>query len=193
MSDGGYHDGVLKLLALQQSQPKAFVELQEMRDVMEALLDAPLQLVDVDALTALYAQTKELPLRFWILRILYVYQTMPDLQAFFALAFKRERYLDMRMAAVRGYCLYAVEGEVLPLVDKVRVSLEKSSQRSPYDYHTLGLLRAQWCLPFLMQRYHYNCFARLFDLVETSYNAMPELYKRRCVSSDERGRFSYGI
>ena len=42
-----------------------------------------------------------------------------DTKDFFLMAFKKERYLDMKLAAVRGYAAYASEDEVCLLMKKM--------------------------------------------------------------------------
>ncbi|GIP19734.1 hypothetical protein J22TS3_00090 [Paenibacillus sp. J22TS3] len=48
-----------------------------------------------------------------------------DLKEFFLKAFKKERYLDMRLTAIRGYAKYATEKEVEKLMSKFTEILMK--------------------------------------------------------------------
>lgn len=73
--------------------------------------------MDNGAKTERYFQTKDIKERLDILLYL-VFNLQGDLKEFFLKALKKERYLDMKLLAVRGYAHYATEKEVEPLMKK---------------------------------------------------------------------------
>lgn len=71
-----------------------------------------------------YFHTKDMAERFTLSKRL-VLDLPEDGKAFFLQAFKRERYLDMRLTAVRGYAAFASEAEVAVLMKKMLEILKK--------------------------------------------------------------------
>ena len=71
-----------------------------------------------------YFQEKEVSKRSEILTQLLL--DMPvNAKDFFLKVFKKERYLDIKLSAVRGYAAYATEQEVAALMDKLLELLKK--------------------------------------------------------------------
>lgn len=97
-----------------------------------------------------------------------------DLKEFFLSAFKKERYLDMRLTAIRGYAIYASEKEIAPLMKKFIDILVKIPSRTPYNYQEYEMLRSKFGLPYLVEQYRYDCFKEALDQLEKQYNDMPD-------------------
>lgn len=110
----------------------------------------------------------------------------PDGKDFFYRAFKRERYLDMKLTAVRGYAFYAREDEVAALIEKLLALLKKRPEKTPYNYQEYEVMRSRFLLPYLMETYGYPCFAAFHAQLERQYDAMPEVFKN-IFTCDERG------
>ena len=80
-----------------------------------------------------YFQEKEVTKRNEILKQLLL--DIPiDAKDFFLKSFKKERYLDMKLSAVRGYAVYATEEEVTILMNKLLELLKKRAEKTPYNY-----------------------------------------------------------
>ncbi len=83
--------------------------------------------------TELYFQTKDISERSRILKSLLLCPPQ-GAKDFFLAAFKKERALDMKLCAVRGYAAYATEAEVSALTGKLLVTLKKRALTTPYNY-----------------------------------------------------------
>ena len=127
-------------------------------------------------LMELYFQEKEVSKRNEILRKLLL--DMPiDAKDFFLKAFKKERYLDMKLSAVRGYAVYATEKEVSILMDKLLELLKKRPEKTPYNYTEYEPMRSVFMMPYLLKRYDYVCFRVFNTQLEKQYNDMPDCFK----------------
>ncbi len=80
---------------------------------------------------------------------------------FFERAFKKERKLEEKLTALRGYAFYASEQEIEPCVNKLLESVMKVPQTTPYAYNLYEDMRAAYLLPYLVKTYNYPCFIRL--------------------------------
>ena len=121
-----------------------------------------------------------------LLQILVLQCLKYELKEFFLEAFKKERYLDMRLTAIRGYSAYATEAEVSPLMDKFYSLLIKRPETTPYNYQEYEMLRSIFGLPYLIEHYGYDCFKRAMAQLEKQYDDMPDEYKGR-ITLDEKG------
>lgn len=137
-------------------------------------------------LTRIYSGTKQLDIRNKILRLLYDYE-FPELEDFFNNAYKKERYLDMKIYALRGLSKFVSEKEIEKLLQKFNQTLSKR-QTTPYNYQEYELLKGQNSLPYLVEKYNYNCFKETLNQVNEQYNAMPEAFKEH-FTIDENGEF----
>ncbi len=137
-----------------------------------------------------YFETKDIPKRNKLLRELAL-NYPPDAKDFFYRAFKRERYLDMRLTAIRGYAFYASEEEVEIVMSKMLELLKRRPERTPYDYQEYEPMRSKFLMPYLIERYDYQCFKDFNEQLEKQYNAMPDVFKN-IYSVDEYGN-SYAI
>ena len=105
---------------------------------------------------------------------------------FFYQAFKKERYLDIKLIAIRGYSLYASEKEVETLMLKLLELLKKRPERTPYDYEEYEIMRSAFLMPYLLKTYNYKCFQEFNTQLEKQYNEMPDVFKN-IFSYDEFG------
>lgn len=160
------------------------------KEFKSALLSLDKKLIDKDnsvQLTRLYSATKQLDIRNKILRLLYDFD-FPELKNFFDGAYKKERYLDMKIYALRGLSLFASEKEIEKLLLKFNLTLLKRQETTPYNYQEYELLRGQNSLPYLVKKYNYNCFKETLSQVNEQYNAMPDAFKGH-FTIDENGEF----
>ena len=109
-----------------------------------------------------------------------------DAKDFFLKAFKKERLLDMKLTAIRGYTVYASEEEVAALMEKLLEALKKRPEKTPYDYQEYEPMRSVFLLPYLISRYHYECFSVFSEQLEKQYAAMPDCFKN-IYTLDEQG------
>ena len=65
-------------------------------------------------------------------------------------------------------------------------SLIKSSQTTPYNYQEYESLKGANALPYLIKKYNYSCFKKVFDQLEIQYNNMPDAFKGH-FTFDENG------
>ena len=138
-------------------------------------------------LTRIYSTTKQLDLRNKVLRLLYDFD-FPELKDFFDNAYKKERYLDMKIYALRGLSQFTNEKEIEKLLLKFNLTLLKRQETTPYNYQEYELLRGQNSLPYLAEKYNYNCFRETLNQVNEQYNAMPEAFKGH-FTIDKNGEF----
>lgn len=160
-------------------------------DFRNALFSLDQKVIDKDNfvhLTRIYSGTKQLDIRNKILRLLYDFE-FPELEDFFNIAYKKERYLDMKIYALRGLSKFISEKEIEKLLQKFKQTLSKRQQSTPYNYQEYELLRGQNSLPYLVEKYDYNCFKETLNQVNEQYNAMPEAFKGH-FTIDENGEFS---
>jgi hypothetical protein len=121
------------------------------------------------------------------LRLLYDFD-FPELKDFFDNAYKKERYLDMKIYALRGLSHFISEKEIEKLLLKFNLTLLKRQETTPYNYQEYELLRGENSLPYLAEKYNYNCFRETLNQVNEQYNAMPEAFKGH-FTIDENGEF----
>lgn len=159
-------------------------------DFRNALFSLDKNSIDKDNfvhLTRIYSAAKQLDLRNKILRLLYDFD-FPELRDFFDNAYKKERYLDMKIYALRGLSKFISEKEIEKLLQKFNLTLQKRQESTPYNYQEYELLRGQNTLPYLVEKYNYNCFKETLNQVNDQYNTMPEAFKGH-FTIDENGEF----
>lgn len=155
-----------------------------------ALFSLDKNVIDKDnlvPLTRIYSGTKHLDIRNKILRLLYDFE-FSELENFFNAAYKKERYLDMKIYALRGLSKFISEIEIEKLLQKFNQTLSKRQQSTPNNYQEYELLRGENSLPYLVEKYNYNCFKETLNQVNEQYNAMPEAFKGH-FTIDENGEF----
>lgn len=106
---------------------------------------------------------------------------------FFLAAFKKDRYLDMKLTAVRGYAEYATEEEVNTLMSKMLELLKKRAVSTRNDYQEYEPMRSPFLMPYLLKKYDYKCFHDFSDQLEKQYNAMDDEWKG-IFTLDEEGK-----
>jgi len=136
-------------------------------------------------LTEIYKSAKRLDIRNKILILLYDFD-FPLLEAFYEKAFKRERYLDMKLNALRGLSNFITAPAVAKLLVKFNQTLAKRQETTPYNYQEYELLRGKNALPYLVEKYGYDCFKETLEQVNSQYQAMPDAFKNH-FTTDENG------
>ena len=139
----------------------------------------------VDELMEEYFQTKDILIRNQILKRLLL-DLPSDAKDFFLKAFKKERHLDMKLSAVRGYAAYADEKEVEDLMTKMLELLKRVPEKTPYDYQEYECMRSVFLMPYLLKKYSYECFHVFNEQLEKQYKDMPDCFKN-IFSLDENG------
>ncbi|UTN02138.1 hypothetical protein L0669_12510 [Flavobacterium bizetiae] len=160
------------------------------KDFRNALFSLDKKFIDNDNsvhLTRIYSATKQLDIRNKILRLLYDFD-FPELKIFFDSAYKKERYLDMKIYALRGLSQFISEKDTEKLLQKFNLTLLKRQETTPYNYQEYELLRGQNSLPYLVEKYNYNCFKETLNQVNDQYNAMPDAFKGH-FTIDKNGEF----
>ncbi|WES98434.1 hypothetical protein P2W68_02200 [Chryseobacterium arthrosphaerae] len=138
-----------------------------------------------ETLTRIYKSTKQIHYRNKILKLLYDFPN-PELQQFFEQAYKKERYLDMKTYALRGLAQFSDEKEIEKLISKLKPILAKREETTPYNYQEYELLRGKNALPFMVEKYGYECFKDLLKQVNEQYERMPDAFKGH-ITTDESG------
>jgi len=123
-----------------------------------------------------YAEAKDLYVRNLCLRLLYD-RPFGFLEDWFDRAFRRERYLDMRVLALRGLAQFRGEKPLASLLAKINGSLHKRAISTPYNYQEYEGLLGKNALPYLVGRYGYACLQETLALVQRNYDAMPNALK----------------
>lgn len=160
------------------------------KDFRNALFSLDKKFIDKNNsvhLTRIYSATKQLDIRNKILRLLYDFD-FPELKIFFDSAYKKERYLDMKIYALRGLSQFISEKDTEKLLQKFNLTLLKRQETTPYNYQEYELLRGQNSLPYLVEKYNYNCFKETLNQVNNQYNAMPDAFKGH-FTIDKNGEF----
>lgn len=158
--------------------------LSDVRDALFALEPAQVDERAAEYLVALYTASKQLDVRRQILRLLYDCD-FPALDEFFALAYRKERYLDMKVYALRGLARRSQEGTLQRLLEGFRQTLAKRQQSTPYNYQEYELLRGRNALPYLVERYGYACLRETLEQVNRQYDAMPDAFKGHFTVDDK--------
>ena len=104
-------------------------------DELEALAPEAVDEAMARKIVAVYSQAKDLYVRNLCLRLLYD-QKFDFLEDFFDQAFRKERYLDMRVGALRGLAQFRDEKALVGPLAKINASLRKLAISTPYAYQT---------------------------------------------------------
>ena len=100
-------------------------------DVRNALFDLDKETINAENfsyLTRIYTSTKALDIRNKILKLLYDF-AFPELRAFFTAAYKKERYLDMKIYALRGLSYFISENDTIKLLAKFNQTLARRQEK----------------------------------------------------------------
>jgi hypothetical protein len=157
----------------------------DFRNALFGLDKNVISIEDLGYLTNIYNSTKQLDIRNKILKLLYDFDFV-TLKEFFSNAYKKERYLDMKIYALRGLSKFVGEKEIAKLLEKFNLTLAKRQETTPYNYQEYELLKGKNALPFLVEKYGYECFTETLEQVNRQYNAMPEAFKGH-FTTDENG------
>ncbi|UQW96017.1 hypothetical protein M2M59_08270 [Rummeliibacillus sp. G93] len=123
-----------------------------------------------------YFNTKDIAKRNALLKQI-VFDLPEQGKDFFLKVYKKERYLDMRLTAIRGYAAFASEEEVAVLMNKMLEILKKRSETTPYNYEEYEILRSAFLMPYLVEKYPYDCFKKFNEQLEKQYHIMPDVFK----------------
>ena len=148
-------------------------------DFRDALFGLDRKVINIDNfeyLTCIYNSAKQLDIRNKILKLLYDFN-FPELNDFFNNAYKKEQYLDMKIYALRGLSNFITEKDISKLLVKFNLSLAKRQETTPYNYQEYELLKGKNALPYLTEKFGYDCFKETLEQVNRQYNAMPEAFK----------------
>lgn len=158
--------------------------LSDVRDALFALKPAQVDERAAGYLVALYTGSKQLDVRRQVLRLLYDCD-FQALDEFFTQAYRKERYLDMKVYALRGLARRSEEKQLQRLLEGFRQTLAKRQQSTPYNYQEYELLRGRNALPYLVERYGYACLRDTLEQVNRQYDAMPEAFKGHFTVDDD--------
>jgi predicted transcriptional regulator len=131
---------------------------------------------EIEAIINIYSKTKDLYIRNTCLKLLYNKESN-ILKGFFETAYKKERYLDMKINALRGLAHYITENEIKKLLIKFNETLKKRKETTPYNYQEYELLLGKNALPYLYKKYFYECIKETLEITRKQYNEMPEAFK----------------
>ncbi|WML47620.1 hypothetical protein RCG23_19910 [Neobacillus sp. PS3-34] len=140
---------------------------------------------EAEILTNIYFELKDLYLRKLILKNLSRCKEI-QLEEFFLKAYKKERYLDIRLTAIRGYARFASHKEVEKVMQNFMKILIKRQENTPNNYQEYAFLLSPAGLPYLIKKYGYDCFQIVYEQAKVQYDAMEEQYKNR-LTYDEEG------
>ena len=141
---------------------------------------------EVGLIVQLYFKMKNIALRYKILYGLIRCRHL-ELKDFFEKAYKKERYLDMRLLAIHGLARYASEEEIEKVMQHFLKILIKRPETTPYNYQEYEFLRSPFGLPLLIKKYGYPCFEKVLQQVEKQYQDMPEAFRGH-FTFDENGK-----
>lgn len=113
-------------------------------------------------------------IRFDHLRVLLLNPTSKDfdLKNFYFERSKRSRRLAIKIFFIRGYAIYATEEELTPMMEKFCKSLEKNHDYIDYEY-VLSVAG----LPYLAEKYGYDCFIHALKKAKEEYQHIDPLLR----------------
>jgi len=164
-------------IARQYIGKRGYADNPQYRDAMIKIRLEAVSEEDMRFLRELYPNSKDIFTRNQILAAFVLQCLRYDLKDFFLAAFKKERYLDMRLTAIRGFAAYAEEKEVVPLMKKFTEILAARPADTPYNYQEYEMLRSEFGLPYLVEKYGYDCFKDAAARLEKQYGDMPDAFK----------------
>ena len=95
-----------------------------------------------------------------------------DLKAFYFENLKKCRRLAMKIFFIRGYAIYASEEELIPIMEKFQKSLEKN-----HDYIDYNYILSVAGLPYLVNEYGYDCFAKSLEKAQEEHKQIDPLLR----------------
>lgn len=156
----------------------------EFRNCIFSLSEDEIDESSLQIIIQIYKASKLSEIRNKCLNLLYnkKYEQLLD---FFKEVFVKERYLDMRLKAIRGLAQFETEIEVMKYMKKFNSILEKRPINTPYNYQEYELLKGKNALPFLVRKYNYDCFKESLDIVNRNYDKMPDAFKGHFTVNEE--------
>lgn len=176
------HEESMKVLATAPLRENDAKLISALRDIAYECLTAD----EAGWIEQLYFKLKNIALRNQILYGLIRCEEL-ELKDFFQKAYKKERYLDMKLLAIHGLAHYASEEEIDKVMDHFLKILIKRPETTPYNYQEYEFLRSAFGLPRLMKKYGYPCFEKVLQQVEKQYHDMPEAFQGH-FTFDEEGK-----
>lgn len=176
------HEESMKVLATAPLRENDAKLISALRDIAYECLTAD----EAGWIEQLYFKLKNIALRNQILYGLIRCEEL-ELKDFFQKAYKKERYLDMKLLAIHGLAHYASEEEIDKVMDHFLKILIKRPETTPYNYQEYEFLRSAFGLPRLMKKYGYPCFEKALQQVEKQYHDMPEAFQGH-FTFDEEGK-----
>ena len=95
-----------------------------------------------------------------------------DLKQFYFEGFKKYRRLWLKMFYIRGYCLYATEEELCPIMKKFQEQLEKIHDYIDYEY-----ILSDAGLPHLVNKYGFDWFKDALKIAKNEYQKIDSLLR----------------
>jgi len=95
-----------------------------------------------------------------------------DLKNFYFEKAKRSRRLAMKIFFIRGYAIYATEEELIPLMEKFCKNLENNHDYTDYEY-----ILSVAGLPYLTDKYGYDCFKKALKKAKEEYQMVDPLLR----------------
>jgi hypothetical protein len=141
-------------------------------DLSESQIDEP----SAQEIVILYDSARDLYIRNLCIKLLYN-KKYRFLERFFEAAFKRERYLDMKLYCIRGLAQFRSELNLRPLLTKMNESLILRAKTTPFNYQEYEILLGKNALPYLVSRYGYDSFKETYATVKANYDDMPDAFK----------------
>ncbi|HNX59828.1 MAG TPA: hypothetical protein PKK43_12065 [Spirochaetota bacterium] len=130
----------------------------------------------LEDIVRIYSGSKNIELRYRIIKLLYDRKD-GILKDMFMAAFKRERYLDMRICAIRGLANFLPEPEISKMMLKLIEILKKRKETTPYNYQEYEMLKGKNAIPFLVAKYGYASFREFNEVLNAQYEEMPDCFK----------------
>ncbi len=143
------------------------------KEALDNLIDYDLSQEYIDFLCEIIVSKKHFwEFKFEHLRILILNKSAHnfDLKKFFLECYKKSRQLVMKLFFIRGYTLYATEDELKPLVLNYCKLLQNNHDYINYEY-----ILSAGGLPYLVEKYHYECFEQALLTAHSEYMKISSL------------------
>lgn len=155
---------------------KGYSDCLAFRNVMLQIRFRTLSHDEIEKLKTIYHEYNDQYCRNQIL-IAFIFQSDESLKGFFRKAFYTEKQLSYKLIAIRGYAQYVTEDEIIPLMEHFVKKFDDMGELSPYDYEQFEVMRSEFCMPYLVSQYGYDCFLNVQKTIDAHYAQMPEAYK----------------
>ena len=159
------------------------------RDALFSLRENDINEQSAIYIEKIYKDTKLPEIRNKCIKLLYN-KHYAFLENFFLFAYKKERYLDMKIIALRGLAQFLSEESICLLIQKFNETLVKRPEKTPYNYQEYELLKGKHALPYLIDRYGYKCLKETLKITNKNYDRMPDAFKGHW-TTDENGEITW--